>query len=289
MTIYSMTGFARLVRQTPAAQFTLELKSVNHRFLDAQVTVPEAFSSLEFPLKNLLRENFSRGRVECFLRVQWFPTQKQGLPIDESLLNQLLETIGHLSQKCSSVGNTSALEVLKWPGIITQNLNSLEDLQKVILETFPEIIHLLKNTRAEEGKQTAQLIEARLKMIQAFAEEIQALLPVLLENQKQRLLKKFEEINLTLDPDRLAQEMVLFAQRSDVAEELGRLNIHLQSVKTLLTQGGNIGRKLDFMMQELNRETNTLGSKSISAEITQKVVAMKVCIEEMREQIQNIE
>jgi uncharacterized protein (TIGR00255 family) len=287
--VFSMTGFARITRQAELAQFTIELKSVNHRFLDVQINTPETFTMLEFPWRNLLRENFSRGRIDCFLRVQWFSAPQSGLPIDESLLGQLIKTVDNIAQKSVHIHQASPIEILKWPGVINPNLMNLEALQNHILEAFQEAITALQKVRAEEGKQIALFIEARLNKISALAEEVHLKLPELIELQKQRLIKKFEEAAINVDSERLAQEMVLFAQRSDVAEELGRLAIHLKSVKNLLTQGGSIGRKLDFMMQELNREVNTLGSKSMSADITQKVVAMKVCIEEMREQIQNIE
>jgi uncharacterized protein (TIGR00255 family) len=287
--VFSMTGFARTTRQAELAQFTIELKSVNHRFLDVQINTPEAFNMLEFPWRNLLRENFSRGRIECFLRIQWFSAPQSGLPIDESLLNQLIKTVENIAQKSAQIHQASPIEILKWPGVINPNLLNLDTLQNSILEAFQETIRALQKVRAEEGKQIALFIEERLNKISALAEEVRLMLPELIELQKQRLIKKFEEANINLDPERLAQEMVLFAQRGDVAEELGRLAIHLKAVKNLLTQGGSVGRKLDFMMQELNREVNTLGSKSMSADVTQKVVAMKVCIEEMREQIQNIE
>ncbi|MCD6048543.1 MAG: YicC family protein [Gammaproteobacteria bacterium] len=287
--VFSMTGFARTTRQAELAQFTIELKSVNHRFLDVQINTPEAFNMLEFPWRNLLRENFSRGRIECFLRIQWFSAPQSGLPIDEALLNQLIKTVENIAQKSAQIHQASPIEILKWPGVINPNLLNLDTLQNSILEAFQETIRALQKVRAEEGKQIALFIEERLNKISALAEEVRLMLPELIELQKQRLIKKFEEANINLDPERLAQEMVLFAQRGDVAEELGRLAIHLKAVKNLLTQGGSVGRKLDFMMQELNREVNTLGSKSMSADVTQKVVAMKVCIEEMREQIQNIE
>ncbi len=285
----SMTGFARLVHQTEGAQLTIELKSINHRYCEIQFNLPEVFSALELAWRNFLKEKLKRGKIDCCVQIQWRSELQKNFPLNESLLTQLLNTLQAVSEKSAKVGIASPLEILKWPGVIDPTLLNSGDLQQHAMHLLQEATEILMNSRAQEGEKIKVFIQERLEKIHSIVEEIRPMLSGVIELLKQRLLKKFEEVKIQLDTERLSQEMVLFAQRLDVAEELGRLEFHLKAVHDLLKQPGNIGRKLDFLMQELNREANTLGSKSLSAELTQQVVAIKICIEEMREQVQNVE
>jgi len=287
--LYSMTGFSRLTHQTELAEFTIELKSVNHRFLDLSIFLPEGFGQLDILWRNYIRDKLNRGRIECSLKVLWQSQMNEGLPLDRDLIHQLLTATRQINEMAPNLSSASAVDILKWPGVINPALFNLNHLQQNIMDALTEAVDILINVRAVEGDQIKLFIQQRLTKINEVVAIVRAELPKLIELQQQRIQKKFAEAQVQLDPERLAQEMVLFAQRMDVAEELDRLTMHIKAVQDLLNQGGRIGRKLDFMMQELNRETNTLGSKSLSADITQQVVSMKVYIEEMREQIQNLE
>ena len=287
--IISMTGFARVSRQTPTAQLSLELKTVNHRFLEISVSLPEHLNAVETPIRQQLRENLGRGRVECSLHVNYHNDTPQPLSISEILLQQLLAEVEKLHKQSPALIASSAIDLLQWPGVVNAASFTSDILQHDVMEILTEAMHALNQSRSEEGLKITSYLNERLAYIKKLTDGIQTQLPELLNLQKNRLQKKFAEAQVQVDPDRLAQELVLFSQRMDVAEELGRLAMHLEAVAQLLKTGGRVGRKLDFMMQELNREANTLGSKSFSASITQDVVNIKVCIEEMREQIQNIE
>lgn len=287
--IYSMTAFAAVTKQTSFARFNLEMRAVNHRYLELHFRLPEQFGDLENIFREKIKRNLERGKIECHLRLQWHNAEAGELPIDHKLLAELIKSCEKISEKLENPASISPLKLLSWPGVLTPSSQEQTQVQQDLLAAFDEVLEKFIEVRAKEGEAIKNLLLQRIDKMCVIVQEIHAYLPELLSQQQQRLHKRFEDAQVNLEPERLAQEMVLFAQRFDVAEELDRLDTHLNAVRDLLNQGGRLGRRLDFFMQELNREANTLGSKSFSTKLTQHAVELKVFIEQLREQIQNLE
>ena len=230
----------------------------------------------------------NRGKVECFLR--YHPTTSQGqMKINEDLVHEL-NAAADAVHAIIGPGNTmNVLEVLKWPGVISAEETDSKVISQQAVSAFADCVSSLKDIRQREGEELGKLISQRIERIAEIVSDVQQQLPAALEAQRQQLLERFKELAVSVDEDRLETEMVMLAQKADVAEELDRLNTHVNEVKRILTMDEPIGRRLDFMMQELNREANTLSSKSLTTGITQAAVDLKVLIEQMREQVQNIE
>ncbi|PXF28994.1 hypothetical protein WH50_23190 [Pokkaliibacter plantistimulans] len=284
----SMTAFARKEIQQEWGTLVWEIRSVNHRYLEPILRLPDNLRELETGLREKLRQHLSRGKVECTLRFQAAAGQGS-MVINEPLLQSLLDACDQVQTLLPKAGKLNPLEVLQWPGVLQSSEHDLAEVQAEALDQFDEALAELVQGRQREGGELAQLILQRLTAMSSIVAKVRDLLPAILERQRQQLLDKFAELQIELDPTRLEQEMVLLAQKADVAEELDRLDTHIQEVKRVLRQSGSIGRRLDFLMQELNREANTLSSKSIVADTTQQAVELKVLIEQMREQVQNIE
>ncbi|MDH2433254.1 YicC family protein [Pokkaliibacter sp. MBI-7] len=284
----SMTAFARKEIQQEWGTLVWEIRSVNHRYLEPILRLPDNLRELETGLREKLRQQLSRGKVECTLRFQAAAGQGS-MVINEPLLQSLLDACDQVQTLLPKAGKLNPLEVLQWPGVLQSSEHDLAEVQAEALDQFDEALAELVQGRQREGGELAQLILQRLTAMSSIVAKVRDLLPAILERQRQQLLDKFAELQIELDPTRLEQEMVLLAQKADVAEELDRLDTHIQEVKRVLRQSGSIGRRLDFLMQELNREANTLSSKSIVADTTQQAVELKVLIEQMREQVQNIE
>ncbi len=284
----SMTAFARKEIQQEWGTLVWEIRSVNHRYLEPILRLPDNLRELETGLREKLRQQLSRGKVECTLRFQAAAGQGS-MVINEPLLQSLLDACDQVQTLLPKAGKLNPLEVLQWPGVLQSSEHDLAEVQAEALDQFDEALAELVQGRQREGGELAQLILQRLTAMSSIVAKVRDLLPAILERQRQQLLDKFAELQIELDPIRLEQEMVLLAQKADVAEELDRLDTHIQEVKRVLRQSGSIGRRLDFLMQELNREANTLSSKSIVADTTQQAVELKVLIEQMREQVQNIE
>ena len=287
-TVYSMTAFARSSSECPQGRFTWELRSVNHRYLEPHFRLPEAFRDLEPHLRERLKKQLGRGKVECALRFQ--PLQGDA---KLTVNTELVEQLNHAADLVHSVigpGNAlDALQILQWPGVLNNEEVDGKALQQAALEAFDASLTTLKETRAREGADLAEMISTRLNKMSKIVLLVKADMPQALAAQRQQLQTKLDELSGELNSDRVEQEMVMLAQKADVAEELDRLNTHINEVKRILSSNEPIGRRLDFMMQELNREANTLSSKSLTATITQHAVDLKVLIEQMREQVQNIE
>lgn len=284
----SMTGFARHESQHEWGNLVWEIRSVNHRYLEPHFRLPDLVRELEPKLRDAMRKKLSRGKVEVSFTYQL----KQGdaqLEVNTELLQQLQSAINNIESSLTQTTPVTALEILRYPGMLA----SAEVDRKLILagslEGFNAAIDDLIEHRSREGVELQQLIEQRLDGIVEQVTLVRALLPGIIEAQRTRLLEKLEAVKVDLDNDRLEQEMVFLAQKTDVDEELDRLDTHVTEVRRTLKQKGSVGRRLDFLMQELNREANTLSSKSIVTDTTQAAVELKVLIEQMREQIQNIE
>jgi uncharacterized protein (TIGR00255 family) len=283
----SMTGFARLEEQHPWGQLMCELRSVNHRYLEPSFRLPESLRRLELPLRDSLRTALNRGKVEVSIYIKWEEARSQSYNLDAAA--ELLRLAQSLQALVPSAAPINLLEVLRWPGVLQSQEWDQEELDASVLSLFTRALQSLQQNRAREGAELAQFIEQRLVQIGLWVAQVRERLPHLQQAQHDKLHQRLASLAVDIDRDRLAQECVYLAQKSDVAEELDRLSAHVQEVRHCLAQPQPIGRRLDFLMQELNREANTLSSKSIATETTLIAVDLKVLIEQMREQVQNIE
>jgi uncharacterized protein (TIGR00255 family) len=286
--IYSMTAFARNQIKAEWGNAVWEIRSVNQRFLETYFKLPEQFRSLEPLLRDRFRKKLQRGKVECSLRFNSNQAASGAISLNEALAKQLLEAASWVQAHSQSAG-VNPMDVLQWPGVIAAQEDDIDTIQSELLSSFDQTLSEFIQNRAAEGKSLSTMIEQRLDGIAVNIEQVGKQMPAVIQWQKDKLTKRFTEAKLELDDSRLEQEMVLLAQKIDVAEELDRLTAHVAETRNILKKGGAVGRRLDFMMQEFNRESNTLGSKSINQDITQSAVELKVLIEQMREQIQNIE
>jgi uncharacterized protein (TIGR00255 family) len=286
--IHSMTAFARAEQASANGTLSWELRSVNHRYLEPHLRLPEAFRDLEGAVREALRNGLSRGKVECTLR---FSDDNAGkaLQVDLERAAQLVAAAESVANLIKQPAALNPLEVLGWPGVLVADAADPQALNQSALSLFTQALNELKNGRGREGTELAKLLNERLDSILDQVADLRELVPQMLAGQRQKILDRCAEMHAELDPQRLEQELVMLAQKSDVAEELDRLNTHVTEVRRVLKTGGQAGRRLDFLMQELNREANTLGSKAFDTRSTQAAVNLKVLIEQMREQVQNIE
>lgn len=284
----SMTAFSRIDVNSEFGSLIFELKSVNHRFIEINFKIPELFKKLELQMRDLLKEALVRGKVECSIIINE-NTVLSETKIDQAQLENYLDLMQKVKSKVGEPDKISITDVLNLPGVLNQKPVESSGLEKFCLEGFKETIKKLKEFREIEGKKLKKDITEKIKFIGGHLESLEKELPRLLDLNRKRLEKRISDLAVQIDRDRLDQEMVLLANRSDIDEEIVRLRSHSSEVIRLLDTDNAIGRKLDFLMQEMNREANTIGSKSLS-EFTSKVaIELKVLIEQIREQVQNIE
>ena len=284
----SMTAFSRIDVNSEFGSLIFELKSVNHRFIEINFKIPELFKKLELQMRDLLKEALVRGKVECSIIINE-NTVLSETKIDQAQLENYLDLMQKVKSKVGEPDKISITDVLNLPGVLNQKPVESSGLENFCLEGFKETIKKLKEFREIEGKKLKKDITEKIKFIEVHLENLEKELPRLLDLNKKRLEKRISDLAVQIDRDRLDQEMVLLANRSDIDEEIVRLRSHSSEVIRLLDTDNAIGRKLDFLMQEMNREANTIGSKSLS-EFTSKVaIELKVLIEQIREQVQNIE
>ncbi|MEC7456331.1 MAG: YicC/YloC family endoribonuclease [Pseudomonadota bacterium] len=284
----SMTAFSRIDVNSEFGSLIFELKSVNHRFIEINFKIPELFKKLELQMRDLLKEALVRGKVECSIIINE-NTVLSETKIDQAQLENYLDLMQKVKSKVGEPDKISITDVLNLPGVLNQKPIESSGLEKSCLEGFKETIKKLKEFREIEGKKLKKDITEKIKFIEVHLESLEKELPRLLDLNRKRLEKRISDLAVQIDRDRLDQEMVLLANRSDIDEEIVRLRSHSSEVIRLLDTDNAIGRKLDFLMQEMNREANTIGSKSLS-EFTSKVaIELKVLIEQIREQVQNIE
>jgi uncharacterized protein (TIGR00255 family) len=286
--ILSMTAFARSDYEGQDGSFYWEIRSVNSRYLELHFRLPDTLKNLEGQLRDSLRSKLTRGKVECSLKFV-ANTQQENLVINEELVNQLNQASDQVHNIIGPGNALDALEILKWPGVLSQPEMNMGQVKTDALHAFSVALSQLIEMREREGAALCTFIEQRLNGIDAEVGKVKAILPEILQAQRDNLLNRLADLQVKVDEERFEQEMVILLQKADVDEELDRLQAHLQEVTGILKSGGSVGRRLDFMMQELNREANTLSSKSISHLTTKIAVELKVLIEQMREQIQNIE
>ncbi|QMV12932.1 YicC/YloC family endoribonuclease [Vibrio spartinae] len=287
--IYSMTAYARKEVKADWGTAVWEIRSVNQRYLETYFRLPEQCRSLEPILRERFRKRLARGKVECHLRFEVNPSAAGELTINETLAKQVIDAASQVMHMTGELSRINPFQVMQWPGVMETPEHDMDTINTSLLDEFDGALTEFIESRGREGENMKALIEQRLDAISQEVTKVRAHMPEVIEWQRERLLNKFEEANVELDPGRIEQELVLMAQKSDVAEELDRLDSHVKETKNILKKGGSCGRRLDFMMQEFNRESNTLASKSINTEVTASGVELKVLIEQMREQIQNIE
>jgi uncharacterized protein (TIGR00255 family) len=284
-----MTGFAALEQPIEGATLLLELRAVNSRYLDLHFKLDETLKSFEPQIRELIGAQLSRGKVECKINLIQRTQSAQAPQLDEQVMQQLAEMQIKTQQLFPQSRALSVADILRWPGVVQHEELSHESLADDIKKLVSQGLHDLTASRAREGDKMKALILDRLVQIEALVAKVKPLLPQLNKEYQAKLELKLQETIKTMDHERIAQELVLFAQRIDVDEELSRLTAHVSEVKRILNSDAPAGKRLDFLMQELNREANTLGSKSVSVHTTQVSMELKVLIEQMREQIQNIE
>lgn len=287
--IYSMTAYARKEIKSDWGNAVWEIRSVNQRYLETYFRLPEQFRGLEPILRERFRKRLARGKVECHLRFEANSKAQSDLNINEDLAKQVIQAAKQVMFLTGENSRLNPFQIMNWPGVMEAPEQDMDNIQKELLSAFEEAMDDFIDARGREGDNMKALIDQRLEAITAEAAKVRARMPEILQWQRDRLLNKFEEAKIELDSSRVEQELILLAQKSDVAEELDRLDSHVKEANNIMKKGGACGRKLDFMMQEFNREANTLASKSISTDVTASGVELKVLIEQMREQIQNIE
>lgn len=290
--IHSMTAFASGTLQDTWGYISWEIRSVNHRFLDCSMKLPEMFKGLEMELRDVLRQKIQRGRIECNLQYRPIGLACGGggaIDINTTLVQELAAACNTVKQFFLEAKSPNPLQILSWPGVLQTKEDSLTTLNSAVITLFTQTVTRLLDNRNREGEALKQLLETKLRSIAASTQQIKARFPEVLAAQRAKLLDKLREIRATLDTNRLEQEMVFFAQKIDICEEIERLETHIVEMQAALQLKEMVGKRLDFLLQEFNRETNTTMSKSVDAEITKIAMNVKVLIEQMREQVQNIE
>jgi uncharacterized protein (TIGR00255 family) len=283
-----MTAFSRVEVKGDWGNAVWEIRSVNQRFLETYFRLPEQFRGVEPLLRERFRKQLNRGKVECNLRFNANPGAKNDLALNEKLALKLIQHANWINDQTLN-SKINPLEVMRWPGVMEAEEADVSVIQAELLVGFDKALSDFIAARASEGVNLTAMIEQRLAAITDEAKNVETHMPAVIEWQRKRIIDKFTDANIDLDSTRVEQELVLLAQKMDVAEELDRLNSHVSETRKILKKGGAQGRRLDFMMQEFNREANTLGSKSINTDVTASAVELKVLIEQMREQIANIE
>lgn len=287
--INSMTGFAAHTRDVTIGTLSLELRSVNHRYLELQVRIDEGLRAFEPMLREAAAARLGRGKVECRLVLHAQAGIAAEVEVNNTVLMHLADVSKAVSQYFPDSSPLSVAEILHWPGVLASEALPTEELGNDVTALIEAALDELTSSRAREGEKLKQFILDRATQIEVLVEKVRPLLPAMLQVHQEKLTARLRDAMQVVDDERIRQELAIVAQKIDVDEELSRLNTHLHELRRVLSVGGTVGKRLDFLMQELNREANTLGSKSISSETSQVSMELKVLIEQMREQVQNIE
>ena len=287
--IYSMTGYAVVAKEVPRGSLNLELRSVNNRYLDIQFRLPDELRLLEASMRECLTARLNRGKVEC--RLSFFQLRGAEDPqhINANLLQKLLELDRTVRVALPDAQGLEVADILRWPGILGADSLSTEDLCEPCMQLLHVALDEFAAARAREGEKLKAILLERLGKMRRLTAEVSPRIPALLVAFQEKIKSRLQEAMINHDDDRIRQELSLFTSKIDVDEELSRLQAHLDEVERVLSGGGAIGKRLDFLMQELNREANTIGSKSVDVEVSKISLELKVLIEQMREQVQNIE
>ncbi|SDW56160.1 YicC/YloC family endoribonuclease [Thiocapsa roseopersicina] len=287
--IKSMTAFARELRTGDFGELTWELRAVNHRYLEPHLRLPEELRALETSVRTRLAARVQRGKLDCNLRYVPAVGLTGSLRVNRAFVEQLLAAGQEVGSIIGRGVEPSPFELLRWPGVLQEQDRDLDEVTAAALDLLETAIDTLLATREREGERLERLLVDRCDRLQESVVRVRARMPEVMTSVRRRLADRLAELRAELDPARLEQEMALVAARLDVDEEMDRLEAHVAEVRDVLKRREPVGRRLDFLMQELNREANTLGSKSADVEVTREAVEMKVLIEQMREQVQNLE
>ncbi len=287
--IFSMTGYAAASRDLGQAVLTLEIKSVNSRFLDIGFRLNEDLRFAEMALRERIVERIGRGKVECRGGLQPQSAQARERQPNGAVLAELGRLEALVRQSLPTAAPLTVAEALRWPGVLAEDSLGQEALQAAVMETFAGLLDEFVASRRREGEKLGEVLRDRARRMREQVAAVTPLVPAAIGAYRDRIAAKLREAVASLDEDRIRQEVGLFAAKIDVEEELARLVTHLDEVERVLGKGGAVGKRLDFLMQELNREANTLASKSVSAEVTAIALELKLLIEQMREQVQNLE
>ncbi len=285
----SMTAFSRKESVSDWGTLIWEMRSVNHRYLDVSIRLADDLRLIEAQVREKINARLSRGKVEVSIRFKPSAQVSSQIAVNESLASQVIEAARSLQPMIGETQPVPAIEVLRWPGVVSQAEADLGPLQQLALELFDTALEDFIQTRQREGQKTAQMLTERCDAIDTIIEKVKILRPEAVERQRTKLMSRIEELDVEHDTGRLEQELVYISQKLDVAEELDRLTAHQSELRDILKRDEPVGRRLDFLVQEYNREANTLSSKSADADTTALSVDLKVLIEQMREQVQNIE
>ena len=285
---YSMTAFARKEQAYDFGTLQVEIKSVNQRYLEPYFRLHDTLRPTEMKLRDILKNRIKRGKVEVTVRFH-IATGEQGLDIDEGRLKAVTKALEKIQATVPNCAAVNPVELLQYPGVLIDAELDVETVHNTLIDLYNQALEDFLAGREREGAVLADAIRERLTEITSIVAEVRAEVPEWVQTFRDNLREKAQNLGVELDPERLEQEVVLLAQKADVAEELDRLDAHVKECHGILKQKGAVGRKLDFLMQEFNREANTLGSKATKESITRHAVQLKVLIEQMREQVQNIE
>jgi uncharacterized protein (TIGR00255 family) len=287
--IRSMTGFARRERQGSFGTLVCELRTVNHRYLEVSLRLPEELKALDNDARQVIGASLRRGKVDANLYLKSAAGIQRKLDVDTALLDEVLARLEQVRSRMSTSAQVSPVELLRWPGVVREAEADSAPVIAAALEVLREALAELHDTRAREGQRIRELLASRCASMRALVVVVKARLPEISQRLRDRIVERIGQLGITPDSERLEQELVLYAHKMDVDEELDRLTGHIDEVTSVLDSSEPAGRRLDFLMQELNREANTLSSKSQDVETTRAAVDMKVMIEQMREQVQNVE
>ena len=287
--IYSMTGYAAVTRDLPLGTLNLELRSVNHRYLDVSFRAPEEFRAFEPAMREQLGAKLTRGKLECRIGFNRAPTAPSVLELNAAMFARLVQLNSQVRHSLPDAASLSVADVLRWPGMFGADTLPLDELREACLSLLRQALDEFTASRGREGEKLKELILERVAKMEVLAKDIAPRIPQLVVAQQEKFAQRLRDAGVTMDEERVRQEVVVFASRIDVEEELGRLATHVSEVRRILDKGGATGKRLDFLMQELNREANTLGSKSTDTTVSQTSMDLKVLIEQVREQVQNIE
>jgi len=287
--ICSMTGFARVEQQQDGVSLRWELRSVNHRYLDLSLRLPDAARGWEPELRGVLTAKLGRGKVDASLQLNVDPESGAPQKLNLEVARQVADYLKSVAGELRDPARVDPLAVLRWPGVLETERTATESLQPVIHAALEQAATELSAARAREGEKILAMLEARCAELLRCVTAVRARLPEVHKDMRTRLTERIAALDIELDSGRLEQELALLAQKMDVSEELDRLEAHVAEVRNTLAKTEPVGRRLDFLMQELNREANTLASKSADQETTRQAVDLKVIIEQMREQVQNVE
>ncbi len=285
----SMTAFARKVDEQDWGSLVWEIRSVNHRYLDTGVRIPEELRSIEMQVREKVAEKVGRGKLECVMRFNPSHAYTSEIVINEKLAKAVVNACKAVDAKSHQPNEINPMDVLRWPGVVEESKQDMQPVMKAAMNLLQDTLDELVETREREGRRLQEMVLQRIQAMADIVKNVRVVYPEIVNAQREKLLARLQELKAAPDMERLEQELVYLAQKMDVEEELDRLESHITEVRQIFKRSEPVGRRLDFIMQEFNREANTLGSKSVDIQTTQASVELKVLIEQVREQVQNIE